>query len=73
MGVVLYIYSIEHTIQQLIMAKRKKQKYTTIQVSKDINEHIRSLCEEYGLTASAVTERYWLSLISSSMSGSLTL
>ena len=70
---VLYIYSIEHTIQQLVMAKRKKQKYTTIQVSKDINEPIRSLCEEYGLTASAVTERYWLSLISSSMSGSLTL
>lgn len=54
-------------------SKKKKKKYTTIQVSSDINDGIRLLCTRFGLTAAAVTERYWVSLISSSMSGSISL
>lgn len=53
--------------------KKEKNKYTTIQVSSDINEHIRDFCNRFGLKASAVTENYWASLISSSVSGSLVL
>lgn len=49
---------------------KKKNKYTTIQIRKEINEHIRKMCEERGWVASAVTEMYWLGLISSSKSGS---
>lgn len=50
-----------------------EQKYTTMQIRKDINNHIRDLCREKGWVASVITERYWLSLISSSMSGSITV
>lgn len=53
--------------------KKEKNKYTTIQVSSDINEHIRDFCTRFGLKASAVTENYWVSLISSSVSGSVVL
>jgi len=55
------------------MAKKSKNKYTTIQISSEINEHIRTLCDRYGLKATTVTEKYWVSLISSSMSGSISL
>jgi hypothetical protein len=55
------------------MNKKEQKEYTTIQVSKNINEHIRRICAEYGRTASSITERYWLSLITASMSGSITL
>jgi len=48
-------------------------KYTTVQIRKDINEHIRMLCREKGWIASVITEKYWLGLISASMSGSLTV
>lgn len=53
--------------------KKSKNKYTTIQVSSDINEHIRDFCNRHGLKAAAVTENYWVSLISASMSGSVVL
>ena len=53
--------------------RKNKHQYTTIQISSDINEHIRSLCDRYGLKATTVTERYWVSLISASMSGSISL
>lgn len=49
----------------------KKTKYTTIQVRKEINDAIRHFCKENGLIASFVTEKYWMSYISSSMSGSV--
>jgi len=53
--------------------KRKKQPYTTIQVSKEINTHIREFCKVHGLIASTLTEQYWIGKISSSMSGSISL
>jgi len=55
------------------MAKKLKNKYTTIQISSEVNEHIRILCNKYGLKATTVTEKYWVSLISASMSGSISL
>ena len=48
----------------------KETKYTTIQIRKEINEHIRKFCVERGWVASTITEKYWLGLISASMSGS---
>jgi hypothetical protein len=51
----------------------KQQKYTTIQIKKEINKHIKLFCEEHGLVASKITERYWTNLISSSMSGSIVV
>lgn len=51
----------------------KKTKYSTIQIKKDINELVRKLCKEQGLVAATITERYWLGLISSSVSGSITI
>ncbi len=55
------------------MKKKSKNKYTTIQISSEINEHIRALCNRYGLKATTVTEKYWVSLISASVSGSISL
>lgn len=54
------------------MAKQKT-KYTTIQIRRDINELVRKLCKEQGWVAATITERYWIGLISSSMSGSFTV
>jgi hypothetical protein len=48
------------------------QRYTTIQIRKEINEHIREFCKKHGIIASTTTENYWLSRISGSMSSSLT-
>ena len=48
-------------------------KYTTIQIRREINEHVRKLCKERGWLASTLTENYWLSEISASMSGSITV
>ena len=65
------MYSIE--FYRRVSMKKPRNKYTTIQVSSDINEHIRDFCNHFGLKSSAVTENYWVSLISSSVSGSLVL
>jgi hypothetical protein len=48
----------------------KKSIYTTIQVRRDINYHIRKLCKARGWLASTTTENFWVGLISSSVSGS---
>jgi hypothetical protein len=56
------------SIDGVIMSK--KHEYTTIQITKELNEHIKLFCKEHGLIASRLTERYWANLISSSMSGS---
>lgn len=53
--------------------KKKKPSNTTIQVSKEINKHIREFCKKHGLIASTLTEQHWVNYISSSMSGSLFL
>lgn len=51
----------------------KDNKYTTIQIRKEIAQHIKNFCKEKGLVASTLTENYWIGVISSSMSGSLIL
>jgi len=55
------------------MEDKKQTKYTTIQIRKDINEHIRELCKQNGWIASTITEKYWVGLISASMTGSITI
>lgn len=51
----------------------KSSIYTTIQIRKDINQHIRKICREKGWLASTLTENYWIGLISASMSGSVSV
>ena len=53
--------------------RKDKHQYTTIQVSKEINHHIRKFCVDKGYVASTLTERLWRDYISSSMSGSISL
>lgn len=53
--------------------KKDKQYYTTVQITKEINNHIREFCKTNGLVASSVTEMLWAKHISSSMSGSIIL
>lgn len=57
---------------ETVMGK-KQPIYTTIQIRKDINEHIREFCKERGWVASRITENYWIGLISASISGSITV
>lgn len=52
---------------------KKSQKYTTIQVNKDVNILIKNLCQQYGLVAAKITENYWMSLVTASLSGSLSV
>jgi|APGre2960657505_1045072.scaffolds.fasta_scaffold21833_4 hypothetical protein len=52
------------------MAK-KKNIYTTIQITKKLNKHIKLFCEEHELLTSKLTETFWSNLISSSMTGSI--
>jgi hypothetical protein len=51
--------------------KNKTNKYTTIQIRKDLNEFVRQLCLENEWVSSTKTEEFWLGLISASMSGSI--
>lgn len=67
------MYSSIGSIEDWYMGKKSNLEYTTIQIRKDINQHIRKLCKDYGWIAATVTENYWLSLISSSVSGSATI
>jgi hypothetical protein len=53
--------------------RKDKHKYTTIQVSKEINKHIREFCEKNFMNAGPLTERLWVNHISSSVSGSISL
>jgi hypothetical protein len=53
--------------------KKKKNQYTTIQVSKEINKCIREFCVNNGYIAGTLTERLWVQYISSSVSGSIFL
>jgi hypothetical protein len=46
--------------------KHTKNLYTTIQITKDFNEHIKKYCKQYGVSASKVTELMWGNYISSS-------
>lgn len=51
----------------------KESKYTTIQIRKEINEHIRKFCKDRGVIAATLTENYWIGLLSASMSGSVLI
>ena len=53
--------------------RKDKHQYTTIQVSKEINQHIREFCVKNGLVAGTLTETLWVRYISSSTSGSVIL
>jgi hypothetical protein len=49
-----------------VQKKNLGSAYTTIQVTKEINKHIKEYCKSHGLVASAITERLWLQVISGS-------
>ena len=53
--------------------RKNNYEYTTIQVRKEINVHIREFCERNSLVAGTLTERLWVHYISSSVSGSISL
>jgi hypothetical protein len=53
--------------------RKNKHKYTTIQISKEINSHIREFCNRNFVNAGPLTERLWANHISSSASGSISL
>lgn len=40
--------------------------YTTIQIKKSLNAHIKAFCRKYNVSASTITERMWSNYISSS-------
>jgi hypothetical protein len=46
--------------------KKRTHAYTTIQVEKEINKHIREFCKKYNVNASTITEMMWQNYISSS-------
>ena len=46
--------------------KHTKNLYTTIQITKDFNEHIKKYCKQHGVSASRITELMWVNYISSS-------
>ena len=45
----------------------KNNIYTTIQIKKEVNKHIKVFCKKYGVSASAITEFMWTNYISSSL------
>jgi hypothetical protein len=53
--------------------RKDKHSYTTVQITKEINTHIREFCKINGLIASTITEKLWSNFISSSATGSITL
>jgi len=53
--------------------RKNKHKYTTIQISKEVNKHIREFCKLKFVNAGPLTEQIWSDYISSSMSGSISL
>ena len=53
--------------------RKDKHQYTTIQISKEINRHIREFCKQNLTNAGPLTERLWANHISSSASGRISL
>lgn len=43
-----------------------KNPYTTIQIKKELNVHIKNFCKKYKVNASTITELMWANYISSS-------
>ena len=58
------------SIDGVVMSK--KHEYTTIQITKEFNEHIKLFCKLHAHNASKLTEKLWSNYISSSMSGSVS-
>jgi hypothetical protein len=56
-----------------MVMRKDKHKYTTIQISKEMNKHIRLFCEKHSVVAGPLTEKIWANYISASMSGSIFL
>jgi len=46
--------------------KKKTHAYTTIQITKAVNVHIKEFCKKYNVSASTITELMWENYISSS-------
>jgi hypothetical protein len=55
------------------MSKKKNKEYTTIQVRKELNQHIKDFCRKTGASTAFVTETLWSHHISSSLSGSFSI
>lgn len=53
--------------------RKDKHHYTTIQISKEINAHIREFCNKNFVNAGPLTEHLWSNYISASASGSIFL
>lgn len=47
--------------------KKRQHAYTTIQVTKEVNKHIKEFCKRYNVNASTITEMMWENYISSSL------
>jgi hypothetical protein len=76
-GILTNIRSSDHPMHQ---RHELGLRYTTNQVSNEINHHIKKYCRERGLVSATVTEKLWTALLSGSiqllqlnMSGSLHL
>lgn len=54
------------------MNKKQNKQYTTIQIDKDIADHIRSWCKTANIIISKQTETLWITFMSASMSGSIS-
>lgn len=68
----IYYYRALYSMEKY-MSKRTELEYTTIQITKTLNQHIKELCHKYGWTATKITEDYWRSLVTASLSGSLSV
>lgn len=47
--------------------RKRQHTYTTIQVTKEVNKHIKEFCKKYNVNASTITEAMWENFISSSL------
>jgi predicted transcriptional regulator len=52
------------------MNKKQNKEYTTLQIKKEINFHIKDFCNRNNVHASTITEMLWGNFISSSLTGS---
>jgi hypothetical protein len=72
MVIYIVVGSIEY-FWETVMSKKKNKEYTTIQVRKELNQHIKDFCRRTGTSTAFVTETLWNHHISSSLSGSFSI
>lgn len=46
--------------------RKNDHRYTTIQVTKNLNKYIREFCKKHKVNSSTITEMMWMNYISSS-------